>query len=108
MIVEISPEETKSLLDSGASFRLIDCREQDEWNLVHIEGAELIPLSVFSGEAPARLTAKDEPIIVYCHAGVRSARASAYLIQLGYSNVRSMRGGIEAWSMQVDSSVPRY
>lgn len=106
--MEISVSETRALLDAGAKFRLVDCREADEWAFCHLEKAELIPLSVFSGQAPQTLADRGEPIVVYCHAGVRSARAVHYLAQLGYTDVRSMAGGIDAWSLEIDSSVPRY
>jgi len=107
-VQEISATETKALLDRGEKLRLVDCREQEEFDLCRIEGAELIPLSAFSGLAPERLTDRDEPIVIYCHAGVRSARAAHYLAQLGYNRVRSMAGGIDAWSLDVDPAVPRY
>ena len=105
---EISPSETRDRLDRGEKLRLIDCREQEEFALCRIEGAELIPLSIFSGAVAERLADLNEPIVIYCHAGVRSARAAQYLAQLGYTNVRSMSGGIDAWSLEVDPSVPRY
>jgi len=107
-VPEISAQETKALLDSGARLRLIDCREADEFAFCHLEKAELIPLSVFAKAAEGQLADKEEPIVVYCHAGVRSARAANYLAQLGYTDVRSMAGGIDAWSREVDPTVPRY
>jgi rhodanese-related sulfurtransferase len=107
-IREIPALETKTLLDRGEKLRLIDCREKDEFALCRIEGAELIPLSIFAGVAREHLADLHEPIIIYCHAGVRSARAALYLTQLGYTNVRSMAGGIDAWSLDVDPAVPRY
>jgi rhodanese-related sulfurtransferase len=58
--------------------------------------------------ARKRLADLNEPIVIYCHAGVRSARAAHYLIQLGYTNVWSMAGGIDAWSLDVDPAVARY
>jgi len=107
-LTEISAAETRALLDSGARLRLIDCREPDEWALCRIEGAEPIPLSIFSGAAAQLLLDKQEPIVIYCHGGVRSLRAGQYLAELGYTDVRSMAGGIDAWSLEVDPSVPRY
>ncbi len=107
-VVEISAPETKALLDRGEKLRLIDCREEREFALCRIEGAELIPLSIFAGAAEEQLTDKNEAIVIYCHAGVRSARAALYLSQLGFTNVRSMAGGIEAWSLEVDPAVLRY
>ncbi len=108
MTPEITALETKALLDSGAPIRLVDCREEHEHALCHLEGAQLIPLSIFSNVAQELLTNKEESIIVYCHGGVRSARVTDYLLQLGYRDVRSMQGGIDAWSLEVDPSVPRY
>jgi len=107
MAVEITAPEAAALLGRGG-VRLVDCREADEHALCRIEGAELIPLSIFSQAAPAALKDRGEPIILYCHAGVRSARAADYLTQLGYTQVRSLRGGIDAWSAEVDPEVPRY
>jgi len=108
MALEISVQETKALLDSGVPLRLIDCREPDEYAFCRIEGAELMPLSTFAGEIGARVPDRNALVVIYCHAGVRSARAADYMTGLGYTNVRSMRGGIEAWSLEVDPSVPRY
>ncbi len=108
MAIEISAQETRALLDAGVPLRLIDCREADEYAFCRIEGAELVPLSTFAGEITARVPDRDALVILYCHAGVRSARAADYMTAMGYTNVRSMRGGIEAWSLEVDPSVPRY
>lgn len=108
MVTEISVQETRALLDSGALFHLIDCREANEYAFCRIEGAELVPLSRFAGEIEAKVPDRNALVVIYCHAGVRSARAAGYMTGLGYTNVRSMRGGIEAWSLEVDPSVPRY
>jgi rhodanese-related sulfurtransferase len=64
-------------------------------------------LSQFQQLAPQELSPEDE-IVVYCHHGMRSARAQEFLKAQGYSNVLNLAGGIEAWSTQVDASVPRY
>jgi rhodanese-related sulfurtransferase len=106
--VEISVHDAKALLDSGAAVRLIDCREQDEHALCKIERSQLIPLSVFRNEAPANLEDKNQTILIYCHHGMRSMRAAEYLAALGYTDARSIRGGIEAWSQEIDPAVPRY
>ena len=71
-------------------------------------GAELIPLSILAPEAPRRLPDKDAPILVYCHHGLRSQRAAIMLRQMGYEKAQSMVGGIDAWSREVDPTVPRY
>jgi len=85
---------------------LLDVREPFEWDIAHIEGARLIPI----GELPARLRELDghADIVTYCHHGSRARRAVEILRAAGFSKVRSLTGGIEAWSSEVDTSVPRY
>ena len=105
---ELSVEELQELRESKQPLRLIDCRENDEWHICHIEGAQLIPLSGFAENALPRLPDKNEHVVVYCHHGVRSMRATLWLRQQGYSKTQSMRGGIDLWSELIDPSVPRY
>lgn len=87
---------------------LIDCREPDEWEFCRLEGATLIPM----GEIPSRLNElaefRDQELVVYCHHGSRSLRVVHWLRQQGFPLVSSLAGGIDAWSEQVDPSVPRY
>lgn len=106
--MEIPVQQAKELLENNADIRLIDCREDHEYSVCHIPGAQLIPLSCFRTEAPAKLKDKKAHIIIYCHHGMRSLKATEYLLQLGYSNVVSMAGGIDQWSQQVDASIRRY
>ncbi len=105
---ELSVEELQQLRDAKLALRLIDCREADEWHVCRIEGAQLIPLSSFVENAPGRLPDKAEHLVVYCHHGVRSMRATLWLRQQGYAKTQSLRGGIDLWSELIDSSVPRY
>jgi rhodanese-related sulfurtransferase len=105
--MNITPKELKDRLDAGKKFRLIDVREQDEWTFNRIPGAELIPLSQFQKRGPEEL-APDEEIVLYCHHGMRSGKAQGFLKAQGYENVLNLSGGIDAWSAQVDPSVPRY
>ena len=105
---EIGPEDLKALLDAASPARLIDCREIDEWHTCKIEGAQLIPLSQFAELAPAKLGDKTQHLVVYCHHGMRSMRATLWLRQQGYAQTQSLRGGIDLWSELIDSSVPRY
>jgi rhodanese-related sulfurtransferase len=87
--------------------RLIDVREPWEVAAAHIEGSLAIPM----GEVPARAHQEldpDEPLVVFCHAGVRSMNVTVWLRNQGFEKVQSMRGGIDAWSLEVDPSVPRY
>jgi adenylyltransferase/sulfurtransferase len=85
---------------------LLDVREPFEWDITRIEGARHIPL----GELPARMRELDghAEIVVYCHYGTRSRRAVEILRAAGFSGVRNLMGGIEAWSIEVDASVSRY
>ena len=106
--LEVSPEQLASLLNSReqVAFQLVDCREQDEFEICRIEGAVLVPLSCFAETAP-RLS-RESPIIVYCHHGVRSMRALEFLRGRGWEKVFSLAGGIDAWSQNIDRTVPRY
>lgn len=92
----------------GDSFFLLDCREQDEWDYCRIEGATLVPMSQLQARVAELDSYRDSEIIVYCHHGVRSLRVAMWLRQQGFENALSMSGGIEEWSLTVDSTVPRY
>ncbi|MDA7920424.1 rhodanese-like domain-containing protein [Verrucomicrobiales bacterium] len=109
---EMTPNELQTLLSSNDSpvFRLIDCREIDEYAICRIEKAELIPLSRFAAEAPDKLIETEEPlpVVVYCHHGIRSMNATLFLRDKGLEKVWSLAGGIDLWSTQIDPEVPRY
>lgn len=105
---EIDVLEAKRRLDQPTPPRLIDVREPDEWALCHIEGAELLPLSQWPDVTGQKLTNPDEAILVYCHHGGRSARATQFLMRQGFTNVTNVAGGIDAWSLEIDPAVPRY
>ena len=104
--LEISPVEVKARLDRGEKLVLIDVREPWEHQLCHIEGATLIPL----GSLPASLqTLPDvDELICFCHHGMRSLDAASWLRFQGIEKAKSMAGGIERWSVEVDPKVPRY
>lgn len=108
MVRQISPRELAQRLENGHPFRLIDVRQAWENQLAALPGSLLIPL----GELPSRcreLPADPQTmLVVYCHHGVRSQSAAAYLERAGFHNVHSLAGGIDAWSCEVDPSVPRY
>lgn len=105
---EIGPEAARALLAGPGAPRLIDCREQEEWEICHLKGAVLLPLTVFSERYEAVLRDPAEPLIVYCHHGVRSQHAADWLAARGYTQVRSLAGGIDAWSQVIDAGVARY
>jgi len=107
--LEISVDDVSYMLGKpGDKPRIVDCREQDEWQICHIEGAELVPLSQFGELAAQRFVDLAQNLIVYCHHGMRSQRAALWLRQHGFSNAQSMRGGIDAWSDIVQPDMPKY
>jgi rhodanese-related sulfurtransferase len=107
--MEVSPQEVKARLDAGEKLALIDVREPQEFATARIEGGELIPMRTVPAELQRLDALSDEgTLIVYCHHGVRSLNVVNWLRQQGVEACQSMAGGIEAWSVLVDSSVPRY
>ncbi len=105
---EISVAELQRLRASAQPPRLIDVREPDEWEIARIDGAELLPLSQWPAIVATQLTDPQEPLLVLCHHGGRSARATDFLLRQGFSNVTNVAGGIDAWSGEIDPAVPRY
>ncbi|MEV6339625.1 MULTISPECIES: adenylyltransferase/sulfurtransferase MoeZ [Nocardia] len=104
----ITARELKELLDAGKEIELIDVREPVEWDIVHIEGAKLIPKDRFlSGEALSDLP-QNRPIVLHCKTGIRSAEVLAVLKNAGFSDASHVQGGIVAWANQVDKSLPVY
>jgi rhodanese-related sulfurtransferase len=108
--LEIGPTDVSYLMGKPGerSFRLIDCREQDEWNICHLPGAVLVPMSRIDEMAPLVFTSQQEHLIVYCHHGMRSQRVAQWLRQNGFASAQSMRGGIDAWADLLDPDMPRY
>jgi adenylyltransferase/sulfurtransferase len=103
--MEVSPQRVNLLLPAIArgEITLVDCREDDEWQFNRLPGARLMPLSRFGELQPP-----EGPVIVYCHHGMRSLRATSYLRSKGNPQVWSMAGGIDAWSREIDSDTPLY
>jgi len=107
--LEISVTDVKRRLDAGEKLHLIDVREPQEFLLAKIEGATLVPMRSIPGEVQDLEKRADEaPLIVFCHHGMRSLNVVNWLRQQGLENCSSMAGGIDAWSLSADSSVPRY
>ena len=104
----ITPRELRELLDSGKKLALIDVREAAEWDIVHIDGAELIPQSLISsGEGLAKLPHDRMPVL-YCKTGARSAQALAALKKAGFSDAVHLQGGIVAWAEQMQPDMVMY
>lgn len=106
--IEIDCKSVKAKLDAGEDFLLLDCREQDEYNTVHIEQALLLPMSETVARAAELEPHRNREIVVHCHHGGRSLRVTNWLRQQGFASVRNMTGGIDAWSVEVDPTLPRY
>lgn len=106
---EVTPRETRRLLDDPASgVVLIDCRRPEEHAATRIEGAILAPLQELGSRLNELLDHADKTVIVHCHHGRRSMQATQFLRANGFENVRSMAGGIDLWSIDIDPRVPRY
>jgi molybdopterin/thiamine biosynthesis adenylyltransferase/rhodanese-related sulfurtransferase len=104
-VPEITVQELKGRLQNGNKVSVLDVREPHEYEVANI-GARLIPLA----ELPERLVEleRNEPLAVHCKTGGRSARAVRLLKEAGFRNVYNVKGGIDAWSEEIDPSVPKY
>ncbi len=103
---EISPAETANLMRENKA-RLIDVREPWEFETARIAGSVLMPM----GDVPARAHQEldpDERLVILCHHGMRSLNVTIWLRNQGFEQVQSLRGGIDAWSAEVDPAVSRY
>ncbi|MDT5147079.1 MAG: sulfur-carrier protein adenylyltransferase/sulfurtransferase, partial [Mycobacterium sp.] len=104
----ITPRELRELLDSGKKLALIDVREPVEWDIVHIDGAQLIPQSLISsGEGLAQLP-QDRTPVLYCKTGVRSAEALAVVRRAGFTDAVHLQGGLVAWAEQMQPDMVMY
>ncbi len=104
----MTPSELAELLKGESPPHLLDVRQPEEFAIASLPGAKLIPLN----EIPQRLGELEEwkngATVVYCHHGMRSANAIGWLRQQGFENLSNLSGGIDLWSTEVDSNVPRY
>jgi rhodanese-related sulfurtransferase len=103
---EISPHDAAALLGEGKA-RLIDVREPWEFETARVDGSLLMPM----GDVPARAHSEldpDERLVVVCHHGMRSMNVTVWLRNQGFEHAQSLRGGIDAWSAEVDPTVNRY
>ena len=104
--LEITPADVQARLEQGEKLVLIDVREPWEYALCRIEGAKHVPLGTLAASLET-LPDVDE-VICYCHHGMRSLDAAAWLRFQGIERAKSLAGGIERWSIEVDPKVPRY
>ncbi len=106
--IQLSATELAGWLRGANPPMLLDVREEEEHRFAALPDSKLVPL----GQIPDRVAEldawKDRDIVVYCHHGVRSLHAIGWLRQQGFHKLRNLSGGIDAWSREVDSTVPRY
>ncbi len=101
--MDITVNELKERLDKGTAPKLIDVREEYEFDNQHLD-AEHIPLGEIPGKVEALAELKDLEFVVYCRSGGRSGRAAEFLRGQGFSKVRNLTGGMLAWKMYIDPS----
>ena len=103
---EITVDELKGRLDRNEKLFILDVRNPEEFQICRIPGSTLLPLP----ELPSRFKElnPDEEMIVHCKSGMRSLKATNFLRQQGFRNVKNLKGGILAWADQIDPSVPKY
>ena len=104
-IRQLSAPDLKALLESGAAIELVDVRTEDERAIATIDGSRLLDQAYHDA---LLLRDRDTPIVFQCHLGIRSQHAAEYFRREGFRNLYNLRGGIDAWSLLVDTSVPRY
>jgi len=103
---EISPADAAQLMREQSA-RFIDVREPGEFAATRIEGSVAIPMGEIPSRAPQELK-PDDRLVIVCHHGVRSMNVTVWLRRQGFQNAQSLRGGIDAWSVDVDPGVARY
>jgi rhodanese-related sulfurtransferase len=104
----MTPEELAALLKSEKPPHLLDVRQPEEHETAVLPNSKLIPLGQLATRAQEIEAWKDEEVVVYCHHGVRSLMAIGGLRMMGFKKLHNLTGGIDAWSLKVDATVPRY
>jgi rhodanese-related sulfurtransferase len=103
---EYTVQEVAELLKSPQPPRVLDTRESPEWDLAHLEASQ--PLTQALMDDVLNTWDRDVPIVTVCHHGIRSMNMAKFLQQKGFTNVRSMKGGVELWALEIDPTMPRY
>ena len=106
--LELGAQQAKQLMAEHSAVLLLDCRNPDEYEFVHINGACFIPMDEIQQRVREIDEYRNRPIIVYCHLGGRSLNVASWLRQQGFLQAQSMTGGIDTWAEQIDASLPRY
>jgi rhodanese-related sulfurtransferase len=109
LALETTVRDVKRRIDAGESLNFIDVREPEEYAIAKIKGSELVPMrSVPANLQSLEAKADDAPLVIYCHHGIRSLQVANWLREQGLEGCQSMAGGIDAWSLEIDPSIPRY
>ena len=103
---DITASQLSLQLEENSELRLIDVREPHEQEISNLEGSELIPLGQFAARLNELNSADD--LVIFCKAGTRSTRALEILVSAGFKKVKNLKGGINAWALNVDPSLPIY
>jgi len=103
---EYTVREVADLLKSSQPPTLLDTRESPEWELAHLPGSQ--PLTEALMDEVLKTWDRSTPIVTVCHHGVRSMNLVRFLQKQGFTQVRSMKGGVEAWALEIDPALPRY
>jgi adenylyltransferase/sulfurtransferase len=108
MIRQLKVQDLSAMLAAGEPVYLLDVRQPWEHELAALPDSTLIPLDQLIPRAGEVAPPENATIVVYCHHGIRSLSGAAILQRLGFDNVASLAGGIDAWSLHVDPNVPQY
>ncbi len=106
--LEVTCQQVHKKLNNGDKILLLDCREQNEYELVKLEQATLLPMSEIQQRVDELQPHHGQEMIVHCHHGGRSLQVAMWLRQQGYPMAQSMAGGIDQWAVEIDHSLPRY
>jgi rhodanese-related sulfurtransferase len=104
-IHQLSAPDLKALLERGTAIEFVDVRNQEERAIAAIEGSRLLDQAYHDALLQCD---RETPLVFQCHHGIRSQHAAEYFRRAGFRNLYNLRGGIDAWSVLVDASVPRY
>ena len=106
---QIMPQEVSKCVENGEKVTLIDVREPFEHQIARLNGSELIPMkTLVENLSRFEELAGEATLVVYCHHGIRSLNAVSWLRDRGILNCQSLAGGIDRWSLEIDSNIPRY
>ena len=108
MNLEISPAELRTRREEGEEIVVLDCRTEVERKIAQIDNSIHAPLAELQAMLPELLEYAETTVVVHCHHGVRSLQATTYLRAEGFTKAFSLAGGIDRWSLEIDTSIPRY